>query len=92
MITRIEEWLEGLLESRRFQWLLLGSVAYAAAWLYVLPRSGVFDLVLWLAVGLWAGVLAVMLFAILLAIGRGIREHFLPWDGQDRRWRERRSH
>lgn len=91
MITRIEEWCEQVLEARWFQWLLAGSVIYAAAWWFFLPRGGVFDAVMNAAVGVWAGVFLVMIGGILLALGRGIKEYFLPWDGRDRRWRERRQ-
>ena len=89
MITRVEERCETVFESRWFQWLLLSSVIYAAAWLYFLPGGGVFDVAMWMAVAVWAGMLTVALCAILLAIERGLKEYFLPWDGHERRWRER---
>src|SRR4051812_4824951 len=91
MITRIEEWCERVLEARWFQWLLVGSVIYSGAWMYFLPRGGVFDTVLWLAVGLWGAVFTAMLGGIALALWRGLVEHFLPWDGRERRWRQRRA-
>jgi hypothetical protein len=89
MVTRVEEWCENVLGARWFQWLLVGSVIYAAVWLYALPAGGMFEVAVWIAVGLWASVLTIMLCAILLAFGRGFKEHFLPWDGHERRWRER---
>jgi hypothetical protein len=89
MIVRIEECCEHVLEARWFQWLLAGSVIYAAAWFYFLPPGGGLDVLLCLAVGLWVSVFAISLAEILLALGRGFRAHFLPWDGQERRWRER---
>src|SRR5262245_28968756 len=89
MITRLQEWFETCFESRWFQGLLVGSVIYAAIWFYVLPRQGLFDVLAYLAVGLWAAVLTVVLGSLGLAIGRGIKEHFLAWDGHERRSRER---
>src|SRR5262245_54620150 len=89
MIARLEEWFETCFESRWFQWLLVGSVIYAAIWFYVLPRQGVFDILAYLAVGLWAAVLTVVFGGLGLALGRGIKAHFLAWDGQERRSRER---
>lgn len=89
MIAKMELWCENVLEARWFQWLLLGSVIYAAAWFYVLPRGGGLDVLLWLAVALWVSVFAVSLCELLLAVGRGFKEHFLPWDGHERRWRDR---
>jgi hypothetical protein len=86
---RVEEWCESVLEARWFQWLLVGSVIYAAVWFYVLPHGGALDFAVWMAVGLWASVFAVSLGEILLAFARGFKEHFLPWDGHERRWRER---
>lgn len=89
MIARFEERCEHVLEACWFQWLLAGSVIYAAAWFYFLPRGGGLDVLLWLAVGLWVSVFVISLAELLLALGRGFRTHFLPWDGQERRWRER---
>jgi hypothetical protein len=89
MIAKVEECCEHVLEARWFQWLLVGSVIYAAAWFYVLPRGGGLDVILWLSVGLWAAVFAVSVVELLLALGRGFKAHFLPWDGHERRWRDR---
>jgi hypothetical protein len=61
MITRVEEWCENVLDARWFQWLLVGSVIYAAAWLYALPRGAAFDVGMWMAVGLWVTVFAMLL-------------------------------
>jgi hypothetical protein len=89
MVARLEEYFEELFQRRWFEWLLIASVIYAAVWLYLLPRTVVFDLALCYAIGLWLGMFNVVVLRVLLAIGRGLREHFLSWDGEDRRMRER---
>ncbi|MCI0349827.1 MAG: hypothetical protein L0Z53_10420 [Acidobacteriales bacterium] len=91
MIAKLQEWLEGLFERRWFEALLIASVAYAAVWLYFLPRGVVFDLGAYLAVALWGSVYLVIIAALAIAIGRGIKLHFLPWDGRtERREKDRR--
>jgi hypothetical protein len=90
MITRLEQWFEELFQRRWFEGLLIASVIYAAAWLFFLPRGIVADLILWYAVALWLGVLTVVVLEILLAAARSFRQNFLPWDGHERRMRERR--
>jgi hypothetical protein len=89
MIAKVEECCEHIFDARWFQWLLAGSVIYAAAWFYLLPPGGGLDVLFWLAVALWVSVFAVSLGELLLALGRSFKAHFLPWDGQERRWRER---
>lgn len=90
MIMRLEEWFEDLFQRRWFEGLLVASVIYAAAWLFFLPPGIVFDLALYYAVALWLGVFSLVAFEFLLALGRSFRQNFLPWDGQERRMRERR--
>ena len=90
MFTRLEEWFEQLFQRPWFERLLIASVIYAAIWLFFLPRSMVSDLALYYAVALWLGVLSVVVFEFLLALARGFRQNFLPWDGHtERRMRER---
>jgi hypothetical protein len=90
MIMRLEEWFEELFQRRWFEGLLVASVIYAALWLFLLPRSILFDLALYYAVALWLGVFSLVAFEGLLAFGRSFRQNFLPWDGQERRMRDRR--
>jgi hypothetical protein len=90
MIERVEDRIADLLNHPWFERLLIASVIYAAIWLFFLPRSIVSDLALYYAVALWLGVLSVVVFEFLLALARGFRQNFLPWDGHtERRMRER---
>jgi hypothetical protein len=91
VITRLQEWFEELFERRWFEGLLIASVIYAAVWLYVLPRGVVFDLGVYVAIALWASIYLLMLGAVAIALGRGIKLHFLPWDGRTER-REKERH